>query len=414
MEEFKRFEFQYGLVLVRTRRFQSLMDRLGANRLSRPAGWFLLYFMPVAAGIGFFLFLSQLGILLSPRGAAVASYIRTLSPLANLGLPGINPYLPVVDGWIALIVAMIIHEGAHGVVARSLGLPVKASGLLFFLFVPIGAFVDVDEDALKEAKASHSGRVLAAGAGINLVVGILCLIILFGLVSSMKPATDGIGVEGVYPNYPAAKAGIMAGDFVTAINGVQIDDPATVANSSWYRINNTVTLTVWRGGQVRDYNVTIGSLKYNDTRTGQVSERPFLGLENIGYAGLQGLVSAYSGSFLTRPGLYICIPTFPACQGIVPFSDKLSVFYTSSYGPNLVPAATLLYWLFFINFNLAIFNALPIYPLDGGQAFRVAVKAAAKGRLTEDGVMRVTKGVTLAVVALLLSVIAGPYLFYFA
>ncbi|HEY6283463.1 MAG TPA: hypothetical protein VIW22_06005, partial [Nitrososphaerales archaeon] len=64
-EEYKRFEFHYGIVLLRTRRFQSLMDRLGANRISKPVGWFLLYVMPVAAALGFFLFLSQLSILLS-------------------------------------------------------------------------------------------------------------------------------------------------------------------------------------------------------------------------------------------------------------------------------------------------------------------------------------------------------------
>ncbi|MBI3841280.1 MAG: site-2 protease family protein [Thaumarchaeota archaeon] len=410
MEEFKRFEFHFGVILLRTRRFQSLMDRLGQNRISRPIGWFLLYVMPVAAAIGFFLFLTQLSVLLSPRGPAIASYIRTLSPLANLGLPGINPYLPIVDGWIALIVAMVVHEGAHGVVARSLGLPVKASGLLFFLFVPIGAFVDVDEAALKEAKASHSGRVLAAGAGINLVVGLLCLLLLFGMVSSMRPATDGIAVLGVYPDYPAEEVGIQRGDFITAVNGVAIDDPAVVLNSSWYTINNTVSITVWRSGEVHEYNVTIGSLTVNDTRTGQLSQRPFLGVDNLGYAGLRELVSTYSGSFLTRPALYICIPTFPACQGVVPFSDKLSVYYTSSYGSSLVPLATLVYWLFFINFNLAIFNALPIYPLDGGQAFRVGVKALGRGKLSDGTVMKITNAATFGVILLLAAVIGGPYL----
>ena len=51
-EEPKRVEFQYGIVMLRTKRFQSLMDRFGRNRISKPLGWFLLYLMPVAAGIG--------------------------------------------------------------------------------------------------------------------------------------------------------------------------------------------------------------------------------------------------------------------------------------------------------------------------------------------------------------------------
>lgn len=410
MEEYKRVEFHYGVVLVRTKRFQSLMDRIGRVRISGPAGWFLLYLMPVAAAIALFLFLSQLGVLLSPRGQEVASYIRTLSPLGNLGLPGINPYLPIVDGWIALIVAMVIHEGAHGIIARSLGLPVKSSGLLFFLFVPIGAFVEVDEDALKAAKASHSGRVLAAGAGINLLVGILCLVFLFGIVAAMKPSVNGVAVVSVYANSSASQAGIMSGDFITKVNGIAVNDAAAVANSTWYQPGHVINLTVWRAGSYLQLNgMTLGTLLVNDTRTGIVSQRAFLGIDDLGYPQLQGLVSTYTSSFLVRPALYLCIPTLPTCQGLVPFSDSLARFYGPPAGSSLAQSANLLYWMFFINFNLSIFNSLPIYPLDGGQAFRVALKALGRKRLTETALSRITATSSVIVVAILLAVIVGPY-----
>jgi membrane-associated protease RseP (regulator of RpoE activity) len=414
-EEYKRFEFHYGLILLRTRRFQSLMDRLGANRISKPVGWVLLYVMPVAAALGLYLFFSLLGILLSPRGAAVASYVRSLGPLANLGLPGINPFLPVVDGWIALVVAMIIHEGAHGIVARSLGLPVKASGLIFFLIIPFGAFVDVDEKAIKEAKASHSGRVLAAGAGINLVVGLLSLLLLISAVSLMRPVSQGIGVV-VQDGSPLSKAGVKNYDFILAANGTPLHDIQAIGTSNWYRINNTVTLTVWRDGSTFDRNVTIGYQLFENISSGQKFKLPYLGI-SLGNTGSQSandlgrLVSAYAGSFFSKPALYVCIPTLPTCQGIVPFSDIMSRFYTSSLGSGLVPVANLLYWLFFINFNLAIFNALPIYPLDGGQAFLVGVKALGRGKLSETTLMRITGAATLTVVGLLFAAIAGPYLY---
>lgn len=410
MEEYKRVEFHYGVVLVRTKRFQSLMDRLGRVRISGPAGWFLLYLMPVAAAIALFLFLSQLGVLLSPRGQEVASYIRTLSPLGNLGLPGINPYLPIVDGWIALLVAMVIHEGAHGIIARSLGLPVKSSGLLFFLFVPIGAFVEVDEDALKAAKASHSGRVLGAGAGINFLVGILCLVLLFGIVAAMKPSVSGVAVVAVYPNSSASQAGIMSGDFITKVNGIAVNDAVAVANSTWYQPGHVINLTVWRAGSYLQLNgIALGSLLVNDTRTGTVTQRAFLGVDDLGYSQLRAFVSTYTGSFFVRPALYLCIPTLPACQGVVPFSDSLSRFYASSSGASLSQVANLLYWMFFINFNLSIFNSLPIYPLDGGQAFRVGLKALGRNKLTEATLGRITAASSVLVVAMLLAVIVGPY-----
>jgi len=413
--DYKRFEFQYGIILLRTRRFQSLMDRLGASRISKPVGWFLLYVMPVAAAIGFYLFLSELGILFSPRGAAVASYVRTLSPLANLGIPGINPYLPIVDGWIALVIAMIIHEGMHGIVARSLGLPVKAAGLLFFLVVPIGAFVDVDENAIKTAPSSYSGRVLAAGAGINLMVGLLCLLLLVGVVSTMRPASQqGIGVV-VAADSPLSKAGIQTYDYILDVNGIPLNDPSAISTSSWYKINNTVTLTVFRGGATFEKNVTLSYQLLQNTSSGQTFKSPFIGVSFINpgtqsVPSLQSAVNAYTGAALTRPFTYVCIPTLPTCQSVVPFSDTMAPFYTSSLGAIVSPLANLLYWIFFLNFNLAIFNALPIYPLDGGQAFMVGVKALGKGKLSEKTLLRITGAATLAVITLIFAVLAGPWL----
>ena len=411
MSETKRFEFKYGIVLFRTQQFQALMDRLGQYRISKPIGWFLLYLMPVAAAIGLYLFLNELGILLSARGQEVVSYIRTLSPLGNLGLPGINPYLPVADGLFAIVVAVVIHEGAHGVIARSLGLPVKSAGLVFLLVIPIGAFVEVDEDALKVAKASYAGRVLAGGAGINLLVGVACLLLLFGTVSAMKPKVDGIGVSALYPNYPAAQHGIQPGDFITAIDGVPVDNPLVVNSSSYYRPGQVINITIWRDGNyLQINNVTLGSITLNDTRTGTLSTRAFLGVADVGYSDLTSLVTTYTSSFFVRPALYLCIPTLPNCQGLAPFSDSNSIFYTSSYGASLTPLANLLYWLFFLNFNLAIFNSLPIYPLDGGQAYMVAVKALGGGRLSEKSLSRIVSATSLVLVAVLLAVIAGPYL----
>lgn len=389
--------------MLRTKRFQSLMDKLGKNRISKPVGWFLLYMMPVAAGLGVFLFLTEFLVIFSPTAHQVGVAVRGVTPLAYLGLPGINPYLPIVDGWLALVVAMIVHEGAHGVIARSLGLPVKTSGLLFFLFVPIGAFVEVDEEALKLAKARDSVRMLAAGAGINFALAILSLLLLFSVVSTMTPAANGVGVGSVIIPSPAATAGIKPGDFITTVNGIPYNDSSSIVQASWYKPGQNVTLTVWSSGRTSPVDLTIGHNPDNNSVA-------FIGVETTGYADLQATVSTYTGSFLTRPILYLCIPTFPNCQGLAPFSSSLSPFYTSSYGQSLVPLATLLYWFFFINFSMAIFNALPIFPLDGGQAFKVSLKGATGGRLSEERLGNVTLAVTLVMLAMVLGLPLTAYL----
>lgn len=400
-EEYKRVDFQYGIILVKTRRFQALMDRLGSYRISKAAGWILLYVMPVAAAIGLFVFLAQLAVFFSPSIHEVGQVVRSVSPLAYLGLPGVNPYLPLVDGWAALIVAMVLHEGAHGVVARSLGFPVKSSGLLFFLFVPIGAFVEVDEAALGAARARDSGRVLTAGAGVNFVLGVVFLLLLFNVVSSMSPAVNGLAVTQVdtailvnqtsVPT-PAALAGVRPGDFITSVNGIHYSEPAQILSSDWYRPGSVINITLWRSGQVMQVNGV--RLLANPAN----ASLGYFGIHDQGYSDLQGVVSTYTGSFFKRPIMYLCIPTFPNCQSLAPFSDQLSGFYTSPYGAYTVPLANLFYWFFFLNFNLAIFNALPIYPLDGGQAYRAGLRGLLGKRISEKGIMGITTATTLVIV----------------
>ena len=403
-EKPKRFEFIYGLIMIRTTRFTSIMDRMGSNRITKPLGWLMLYLLPVAAGIGFFIFLTEFGILFSAQAHAAGTAVRNISPLAYLGLPGINPYIPLLDGWAALLVAMVIHEGAHGVVARSLGYPVKSSGLLLFLVIPIGAFVEVDEKALKAAPARDSLRILAAGAGVNFVVGVIFLILLSNVVSGMTPAANGIAVDQVNVGSPAAAAGLQHGDFLLAVNGVHYNDSSKLGSAPWYRPGQVVNLTVYRQGKtILIDNLTLVTNPNNKSLG-------FIGITSIGLTDLEGRVSSYSGAFFSQPIAYFCVPAFPRCQDIAPFSDQLSVFYTSGYGSSLGPLANLLYWMFFLNLNLAIFNAMPIYPLDGGQAFDAGVRGLLKGRLSEKAVSRITTGATLLTIMIVASFPLAAYL----
>lgn len=418
-EPVKRFELHAGVVLfVRTKRFLSVMDRMGRNGLSKPVAWGLLYLMPVAAAVAFWLFITVFRALASSRGAQVASGIVSLGPLANLGIPGLNPYIPLLYGWIALVVGMVVHEGAHGVVARSLGLPVKNSGLILFLFViPIGAFVDIDEGVLKQASRSHSARVFAAGAGTNLVLAILCLLLLTSVVGSMTPVVNGAAITAVGQGTPAYERGVRPGDIVTAVDGKAITDLTTIlGQNTTLKAGQAVNFTIYRDGQtIQIDNITLVCCeKTIDTVTNQtLAVWPYIGVGSVSEESLRSAVSAYANVF-NDPLVYIgCIPTLNLgnCAQVVPFASSNSVFYASPLGGALIPLSNVLYWMFFLNFNLAIFNSLPIYPLDGGQAFRVGVEALGRGRLTEARVNKITTAVTAGVLLFLLGIIVGPYLY---
>jgi membrane-associated protease RseP (regulator of RpoE activity) len=395
--------------MLRTKRGLGLMDKLGRWRIGKPLAWVMLFLMPVAGAVALYFILQLVAIYLSPAGPAVASTVRTISPLANFLLPGINPYLPL-SVWLAVIVAVVIHEAAHGIVARSLGLPIKSAGVLLLVFLPIGAFVEVDDKRLKESRSKDSLRVLAAGSGINFIVGIACIVLLILTVSSMVPVVKGAAIVGVVPDSPtfhspAWVAGIRPGDFVVALNNSPVTDLGVLHNGS-FSVGESLSVTIWRNGQTR----TISNVVLSNYTQGNTTY-PFLGVDQASYAGLLGTANGYAHAYKVSPLAYIAeIPTFTQFEPYVPFSDQLSSFYTSPLGA-LTPAVTeSLYWMFFVNFNLAIFNSLPIYPMDGGQAFESFLRGAGRGRISDELARRVTTGVTLAVFFALFLVIAGPYI----
>lgn len=406
--------------MLRTRRGIGAMDKLGKWKISKPLAWVMLYLMPIAGAVALYFLLDLVLIYLSPAGAAVASDVRTISPLANFLLPGINPYLPL-SVWLAVIVAVVIHEAAHGIIARSLGIPIKSAGVLLLVFLPIGAFVEVDDKQLRDSRSRDSLRVLAAGSGINFIVGVACLLLLILTVSSMVPAAQGAGIVSVLQptptlQSPAYGAGIKPGDIVTAINNSPITDLGVLHNGSFY-VGEAVNLTVWRNGHSVVFNhVVLANYTSEDINStnGQVISKttyPFLGVEEVNYAGLVAAKTGYLTAYKSSPIAYIAeIPTFARFELAIPFSDVLVGFYTSPLGPLTAAVAGSLFWMFFVNFNLAIFNSLPIYPMDGGQAFESFLRGAGRGRISDEVARMVTTGVTIAIFLVLFLVIAGPYI----
>jgi membrane-associated protease RseP (regulator of RpoE activity) len=418
-DQYKPISRWFIFFMLRTRKGLSLMDKLGEWRITKPLAWLMLYLMPVAGAVALYFILELVAIYLSPAGAAVASDVRTISPLANFLLPGINPYLPL-SVWLAVVVAVVIHEAAHGIVARSLGLRVKAAGVLLLIFLPIGAFVEVDDRQLKEVKSRDSLRVLAAGSGINFIVGIACILLLVITVSAMVPAVKGAAIEGVVPDTPALHspaylAGIKAGDFVVAIDNSPVTDLGVLRNGS-FSVGEKVSVTIWRNGQLSTLdNIVLAN--YTTTTINETSGKstsvtyPFLGVDEASYSTLQQIASGYATMYKVSPLAYIVdIPTFARAETSVPFSDVLSGFYTSPLGPLTAVVTGALFWMFFVNINLAIFNSLPIYPMDGGQAFESFLRGAGRGRISDELARRVTTGVTLAIFLALFLVIAGPYI----
>ena len=77
--------------------------------------------------------------------------VREIGPRGIFLIPGLNPFLPITYTLVALVISVFIHEAGHGIVARVYGIKVESTGIAFVLFVPIGAFVNLDKDELEKA-----------------------------------------------------------------------------------------------------------------------------------------------------------------------------------------------------------------------------------------------------------------------
>jgi membrane-associated protease RseP (regulator of RpoE activity) len=400
-ERQKAFEFKFPFIILRSRRVTGLFTKTAGRRILGPLGWFMVALLPIASAIGIFLIVNAVStILISPE---VREAGRQMGAQAYLLIPGINPYLPIAYGWIGIVVAIIVHEFSHGILASRLGFKVKSSGILLLLGIPVGAFVEVDEQQLKEASLRNSARVLAAGPGANITVAVACLLALLVLVSGLSPSLDGLYVSKVEEGMPAQQAGISEGDVIVSVNGVQaltvdvlkqaLDKPPP---------NGMLVLEIRRGEGWKD-SLTIRLAPV------ETPEGPKIGVRVVELK-TTSILENYKRLAYSSPILHFVPPTLGGAQGFIPFSDTLHVFYQHPIGPSYYYLANLLFWLWFVNVNVGIFNSLPIYPLDGGQVLMNGLRAFAKGRLTESAIRGITGAISVALAMLVISMVLLPFL----
>lgn len=309
---------------------------------------------------------------------AVASFKLTAAqapPVSEaIGLPGINPIIPVGYGILALVVGIVLHELSHGVMARSQGIGVKTLGILWCV-VPVGAFVEQDDQDMLAAPRRKRDRVAAAGVLANFALTVLFFALLSGLVaSSVAPNANGVSVTTVVSDTAAANASLAVGDLITSVNGTATPTgtqfAAALDNTT---PNETISLVYYSLSLGRTVSTTV-VLGTNPT----VKTRGFLG---VGY----GLSPAEFKQILVWPigsdqgplvgSVYWLLLPLPQI-GLEPVSGTPTQWYhltgpLAGVGTNAFwIGANILYWMAWMNLLLGLSNALPLVPLDGGLLFR--------------------------------------------
>jgi len=227
-------------------------------------------------------------------------------------------------------IVLVIHEGAHGIVASLEKIKIKTGGFVVFIALFAG-FVEPDEEEFDKAKKISKLRVIGAGATSNVIFAfalgallltnpIFALILPEPLVEWFYDAPDGVLIISIIPDSGAEKAGLQSGDLITAINGVIIITPLDFQKID-LKPGETVTVTVQRNEQQLQLPVEIMPSPDDPNR---------------------GLVGIMRDNALSYKPVY----------NFIEWDPQVSMF---------------LLWLWMISFFIGIINMLPLPILDGGK-----------------------------------------------
>jgi membrane-associated protease RseP (regulator of RpoE activity) len=395
------------IILIHTPFGLEFFDRLAKTRAARLYAKFNTYLMPAITVLAIFLVIGSLMVMFA--NAQAREGVRGAGFAANLLIPGFNPYLPVTYGLAALIITIIIHEAGHGIVARVYNIRVDSTGIVLFLGIPIGAFVNIEREELNRATLKQKSAVLTAGPLNNMVLAGASLVSLYFVVSTLVPLPPdinapqfGVMVVSVNGGSLAESIGIEAESVIQYVAGQQITSVEALSESLRTNLGNTIDIT-WmnKAGDSIMRQITLPA-----------ATEPGRGILGVSITPLssdpQQVLDTYKKQFSQNPLAILLPPTFQ--EGLVPFSDLMAPKYTSSlFGNSFAPIANMLFWLWFVNFNVGIFNALPIGPLDGGQLYGALIENKSKSKaLAKNANMLLT----LIMAAIVFAVLLLPYVIF--
>jgi membrane-associated protease RseP (regulator of RpoE activity) len=170
-------------------------------------------------------------------------------PQDALVIPGVNDFLPLSvapEIVLGLLVGLVVHEGGHGLLCRVENIDIASMGLALITLIPMGAFVEPDEEEQRAAGRGAQTRMFATGVTNNFAVTIIAFALLFGPVVGSIAVAPGVPVGGALPGTPAAEAGIGEGSVITGVAGQNITN-ASDLDSALADANRTVSVSLSNG-----------------------------------------------------------------------------------------------------------------------------------------------------------------------
>jgi membrane-associated protease RseP (regulator of RpoE activity) len=263
-----------------------------------------------------------------------------LSNAVTLLIPGVTIQSGANLAYFLLTIPIILvmHEGAHGIVATLEKIKIKTGGFAIFIALFAG-FVEPDEEDFAKSKKISRLRVIGAGATSNVlfsfvIAGLLIFNPSFALImpDSIRGAfySDPLGVPviSVTEGSGAEKGGLLKNDIITAIDGQHIALPQDFVKIK-LKPGETVTVSIIRDEKTMQIPIVVTPSKDDPQR------------------GMLGIMRA----------------SLPAYQPVVP--------YYIHWSPEVF---MFLLWLWQLSFFIGILNMLPLPILDGGKFVQTLIE----------------------------------------
>lgn len=231
-------------------------------------------------------------------------------------IPGITVNLtPAVI--ISIFLLAIVHELAHGYSSVAEGIPVRRLGF-FILFIIPGAFTEPDDAEMKKADPRKRARIEATGSASNLALGLLLLVVAALVFQGFPTSPYGVLVSDVIKDGPSYGK-LRPGDVIVGVNGT--------------RINSMDQLLKLKEGMKPGQTIIVQTLDRN----------------------VSIVLGASDNS--TQPFIGVLLSSLPYYRTFLPVSIAM-------------PLEEFLFWAIILNIGVAMFNSLPLVPLDGGLIVR--------------------------------------------
>ena len=262
---------------------------------------------------------------------------------------------------LSIPIVLVIHEGAHGIVATLEKIKIKTGGFAIFIALFAG-FVEPDEKEFDDARKISKLRVIGAGATSNVIFAfalgailltnpLFALILPEPLLEWFYDAPDGVGIISIIEGSGAEKAGLQKNDVITGIDGIPIITPVDFQKAD-LKPGDIVTVTVQRDGQLLQLPVEIMPSPDDPDK---------------------GLVGIMRDSAFYKP-----------VYNFIEWDPQVSMF---------------LLWLWMISFFIGIINMLPLPILDGGKFIYTIIEKKASEKKV-NAIMFSIYGITFVIFGL--------------